>query len=104
MSETKDIVGPILDAFRQCGIFALRMNAGKISKGKRWITLAPAGTPDIVVYPRGQMPLWIECKLPTGKYASDQVDMAIKLTGLGHKVMRITSPDQITSKLLNELR
>ena len=65
MSETSDIVTPTLKAIARLGCIAWRVNSG----GRRGrVTLAPAGTPDIlgVLAPSGRL-FGLEAKLPGGK-------------------------------------
>lgn len=57
MSETSEVTRPLLDALRALGLWAVRMQSGRVkSKGGGWIHLSPAGTPDIIgCFPDGRM-------------------------------------------------
>lgn len=103
MSETSDIVSPILDALKQAGIFAMRMNSGKMRVRGGYVHLCPVGTPDIVIYPCGRVPVWIECKVLSKKLRQSQIEMRVKLKALGHRVVVAFSLDDIIP-LINELR
>ena len=73
MSETSDVVKPILDALEAAGIWATRMQSGKVKVRGGWMRLAPAGTPDIIGYlPDGRL-FGIECKTLSGKEREAQI-------------------------------
>lgn len=73
MSETSEITGPALKALRQCGVWATRMQAGKVKVRGGWMMLSPAGTPDILARPLGRM-CWIETKIGKNGQTPEQID------------------------------
>jgi hypothetical protein len=71
MSETSEVVTPILELLSRVGLTAARMQAGTAHGGK--MRLAPAGWPDIIGYlPDGRM-FAIECKTAEGKASEEQL-------------------------------
>lgn len=95
MAETQDITRPIVDALTQLGIYCLRLNSGKVRVRGGWMTLCPEGTADIVIFPRGRMPVWVETKTKTGKLRTAQVVFADKIIDLGHSYWTIRSLDEM---------
>lgn len=86
MSESK-IQKSIVDAGRQLGLLAIRMNSGIIKKGRRAIHLAPAGTPDLLFPLHGGRCLWVETKTPAGQLSPEQAAMHEQLRQMGHMVL-----------------
>lgn len=89
MSETSDIVTPALKALKRLNVIAWRMNSG----GRRGrVTLAPAGTPDIlgVLAPSGRL-FGLEAKLPGGKPTPVQAEWHARAQGSGVLVATIHS-------------
>lgn len=76
MSETSEVVRPILELLRRFGITATRMQCGRVRVRGGWMHLADEGWPDIVGYlPNGRM-FGIECKTLTGAAREAQVAWA----------------------------
>lgn len=65
MSETSELTGPAIKMLKQMGIWATRLQAGKVRVRGGWMQLCPTGTPDVLCRPSGRV-VWIETKL--GKY------------------------------------
>ena len=103
MAETQDITRPIVDALTQLGIYCLRLNSGKVQVRGGWMKLCPEGTADIVIFPRGRMPVWVETKTKTGKLRTAQIAFADKMADLGHSYWTIRSLDEML-KLAEGLR
>ena len=103
MSERKNITTPILKACIQLGIFAMRVNSGKVKVRGGWVQLAPAGTADIAIYPRDQRPVWVETKIKDGELSDEQCAFADRVADLGHSYWTIQSLEEILP-LLEELR
>lgn len=100
MSETSKITTPIVNALTKAGYFAMRLNSGKVRVRGGYVQLCPVGTPDVVVFPANQPPLWIECKRPDlGKVKNPTVEaqqaFAERVTALGHIHIRATSLDDV---------
>jgi hypothetical protein len=75
MSETSDLITPIMAILKQRGILCFRMQSGRIkSRGGGWMSLSPAGTADILCFsPRGHV-MWIETKALKGRTHKEQRD------------------------------
>ena len=73
MKET-ELSKAIRDALTALGIWNLRIQAGMIQVGKRWIGLSEAGTPDVCLpsYDGKGNSAWLEIKTATGKVSDVQ--------------------------------
>ena len=96
MSESSEITGPLITMIRQMGIFAERMNSGKVKVRGGWMQLHSPGTADILCFPRGRV-VWLETKQPKGHTNKEQIENQAefkrKVEELGHEYYRITSID-----------
>lgn len=104
MSESSEITGPLIEALNQTGGYALRMNAGRVPIGRRWVYLHEEGTADIQFFPRLNLlngvvkVVWIETKDPLGRTkkgrAEKQAEFRAKVEALGHRYILATSVQQ----------
>lgn len=69
MSETSDVVTPILKRLELLGYRPERMQSGALRGGR--VRLAPEGTPDLHVAVEGQC-VYLECKRRDGKVTKEQ--------------------------------
>lgn len=77
---------------RDCIVF--RMNAGRAKKN---VSMAPAGTPDLLVLtPRGRT-YWMEIKTPTGKVSHTQEKFHLELIQRNQNVIVITNVKDLES-------
>lgn len=104
MSETSDVVTPILNALERAGITATRMQAGKVKVRGGWLRLAPAGWPDIIGYlPDGRM-FGIEAKTATGKDREAQLAWAARARANRVLVIKARSPAEAFQLLAPHIR
>ncbi len=89
-----DIQRFCLDALKALGIFAMRLNSGKVKVRGAWMSLCPIGTADIVAYPENSLPVWLEIKQAKGEQRQAQIDFQEKVTNLGHSYYVIKSIDE----------
>jgi hypothetical protein len=104
MSETANITSPIVEALKQMGWMAIRLNSGAARMGKRYIKLCPAGTPDIVAFKSDEPVWWIETKDERdlnrkGETASKQAEFRATVLALGHRHTRATCVDDVLAAL-----
>lgn len=104
MTETADITRPIVDALKQMGWMAIRLNSGTAKKGKYFIKLCPAGTPDIVAFKAGEPVTWVETKAPRdlkrkGDTADAQADFRERVLAINHRHIRATCLDDVLRAL-----
>lgn len=94
MSETSELTGPLLRMIRETGIWATRLQCGRVRVRGGWMYLCPAGTTDILSLPdRG--PTWLETKIPkTGKQTPDQVKFQEIVEGLGMRYVIVRTIDE----------
>lgn len=99
MTETSKLTGPIVDALKKAGYFAMRLNSGSAKRGKYWVQLCPKGTADILVCPPFRPPIWVETKTEDGHTNPEQVlaqqNFAYLVESLGHTYVRATSLDDV---------
>lgn len=100
MTETSEITTPILEALKKAGIFAMRLNSGKVKVRGGWMTLCPEGTADIVVYPEPQSGfydpvIWIETKQADGKHRAAQLKFKDRVMALGHQYLTMRDPKDV---------
>ena len=72
---------------------------GRCKRKGYWLTLAPAGTPDIIGYQDGGRFLGIECKTDEGKLREDQELWLHKAGNRGCQVMVAHSIDEVRGVL-----
>ena len=84
----------IVEALRYAGCWVLRLNSGAIRAGSRPITLAPAGTPDLLVVAPGGRVVFLEVKTSTGRLSAAQRAMHAELTRLGATVAVVRSVEE----------
>lgn len=84
MSETSEITGPLIKMLKEAGVIAIRMQSGKVKVRGGWMMLAPAGTADILCFPRKKPVTWIECKILKGELRLKQEEFRERMTALGH--------------------
>jgi hypothetical protein len=106
MSETRDITGPIMGALKEMGWMALRLNSGTAKKGKYYIKLCPAGTPDIVAFKAGEPVWWVETKKPKEQGGHTNREQIVsqsafreRALALGHRHTQATSLDDVLEAL-----
>lgn len=104
MSETADITKPILEALQQMGWMAIRLNSGVAKKGKYFIKLCPAGTPDIIAFKHGEPTLWVETKAERdlkrkGETAQKQGEFRERVLAMNHRHVRATCLDDVLAAL-----
>ncbi len=92
-----------LDSIRKIGVFCMRINSGKVKVRGGFMQLAPVGTADIVVYPEGKLPCWLEIKQASGEQRLAQIAFQEKVTSLGHSYHVIKSINEVMA-LLPKLR
>lgn len=73
--ETK-LQGEIVCALRALGLITLRLNSGGVPTRRGWVTLQPAGTPDVFVQLRDGRAAWVEVKVDDGRSSEEQRDFA----------------------------
>ena len=73
----------IIEYLKLAGYLVFRMNAGKARSN---ISLAPAGTPDILAVGREGETVWVECKTAKGRANKEQLRMHGELMSRGHTV------------------
>lgn len=79
------LVRRVLDLCRLMGVTAWRSNSGKVEAAHGgWVTLAPAGTPDVlaVLPPHGRL-VGIEAKRPGGRVRPAQREWIARMAALG---------------------
>jgi hypothetical protein len=95
MSSENDIQRAIILALQTIGVFAIRVQAGKVKVRGGWMQLAPAGTPDIyVLVPPSGMSLWLEVKTATGEERESQLAFATKARARGARVETVRTPQE----------
>lgn len=72
----------------------IRINAGKVRVGSRYIRLAPKGMPDIQAIGKYRT-YWVETKKPGEKLRPDQEKMIQLLRDRGHEVVVATCIDDL---------
>ena len=103
MSETSQVTKPIVDALNQMGHFAMRLNAGKVRIGRRYLQLLPAGTADILCFTRQGTVLWLETKKAGNRTNREQIEaqgaFKSKVEAFGHTYARVESLDDALTAL-----
>lgn len=103
MSEGSEVLGPIMRELDRRGIFYLRNQSGKVKVRGGWMSLAPEGTADLVIFPDGQLPIWVECKLKgnsTRKTRREaQAKFGADVRALGHTAIHATCLDDVLAVL-----
>ena len=106
MSETNQITGPILKALEQMGWMAMRLNSGVAKKGKYFIKLCPAGTPDIIAFKAGEPVWWVETKKPKDQGGHTNREQVVtqsqfreRALALGHRHTQATCLDDVLRDL-----
>lgn len=74
----------------------IKMNSGYIRAN---VKLAPPGTPDLLAIGYGLL-FWVEVKQIGGKLRESQIDMGLKLSKRGQKVLVADSLDKVKDYLL----
>lgn len=88
MTES-EIQRAIVEALDRIGVVAVRVQSGKASVRGGWLSLAPPGTPDLVlVAPPG----WLECKSPKGLVSPAQRRWHRLARASGARVAVVRSP------------
>jgi len=100
-SETQ-IQKEIKDYLEACNFLVLRMNAGVVKKGRRYIHLAESGTPDLLAI--GIVNIWFEVKRPGEKPSDDQIEMIHKLEKRGERVHVVCSVDDVRDIIRASIR
>ncbi len=93
MSETSELTGPLVKMLTQAGVTAIRMQSGKVRVRGGWMMLAPAGTADILCFPRGKV-VWLETKTLKGELRQAQEAFRDRVMQMGHKYFVIRSIDE----------
>jgi hypothetical protein len=91
-----------LEVLRTYGIFHMRLNSGVVKTRGAWVHLCPAGTADILTFPRERPPFWLEIKQLKGEQHAKQEEFQARVTALGHGYAVINSQmamDAIVHKL-----
>ena len=105
MSEGKKVLGPIMKYLDRLGIFYLRNQSGRVKVRGGWMNLAPQGTADLVIFPDGKLPIWVECKVTGNKTSKErqqsQAEFAETVRRLGHTAIQATCLDDVLA-VLNE--
>lgn len=100
MSES-DIQRQIVDALRAVGGYPIRIQSGRVKVARGWMTLAPAGTPDVLVLlPRGRC-LWLEVKDAKGRLRASQEAWRANVSRLGQLVATVRSPQEAVRAYLD---
>ncbi len=95
MTESQ-IQKQITDALKDAGYTVFRMQSGMVKGASgRFMRLCPAGTPDLLVVRSFGQVLWIEVKVPGGKFKPAQEPMIEKLRDMGHDVLVAHSLDDV---------
>ncbi len=94
MSETSELTGPLVKMLTQAGVTAIRMQSGKVRVRGGWMMLAPAGTADILCFPRRKPVTWIETKTLKGELREKQKEFRDHMTQLGHRYIVARSIDE----------
>ena len=94
MNETSEVTGPAIAALRQCGVWATRLQSGKVRVRGGWMMLCPAGTPDILARPHGRM-AWIETKIGKNGLSAEQIDFQRMATEWGDEYHVCRSIDNV---------
>lgn len=102
MSEG-EIQSEILQALKRVGIQAMRINSGMAKVRGGWLQLAPEGTADLIVFPRGKCPVWLEIKSEKGKQGEAQREFETNVRNLGHGYFVLRGLDDLMP-LLKEMR
>ena len=85
MSETREVTNPLVKMLNQAGIFAMRLNSGKVKVKGGWMHLCPSGTADIIAFPKHKPITWVETKLEKGKQRPEQKTFQEVVESLGHR-------------------
>ena len=99
----RDIQKQVMDMLEQCGIFAIRLNSGKVPVRGGYMTLCPIGTGDIIVFPPMSTPVWLEIKQLKGIQQQEQIKFQAKTADYGHDYYIVRSLDDI-KPFINEWR
>ena len=98
MSETSELTGPAIKAIKQCGVWATRMQAGRVKVRGGWMVLCPSGTPDILARPQGRI-CWIETKIGKNGQTPEQIDFQRMSKEWGDEYYLCRSLDDVLSVL-----
>ncbi len=79
MTSETDISRGIIEALRATGWRVIRVNSGKVKVSGGYMQLAPAGTPDLLVFGKVSSDGraiwgWLESKMPIGKLSEKQIE------------------------------
>jgi hypothetical protein len=95
MTES-EIQKQIVDFLKLSGCLVFRMNAGKRQNN---MTLAPAGTPDLMAITRCGDTIWLEVKTETGKLRETQEKMIAELVNRFQAVYLVRSVEDVKKSL-----
>lgn len=98
MSETRELTGPLVRMYRQAGALAFRMQSGQVKVRGAWMHLCPAGTADVLVFPRNLPVTWVETKQAGASTAKERVqaqaEFAEQVRAMGHRYLKVRSIDE----------
>lgn len=83
-----------------------RINSGKININGRWIQMAQAGTPDLVVYLNHNSIcyiLWFECKSETGIQTYEQHEFEYKFKNLNNVIYEVIRDSKQIDKTIDRI-
>lgn len=92
-------------------VWCLRMNVGSMSgshAGKKWfVRFGEAGQADLLAFPYGCHPVWIEIKQEKGKQSGLQKSFEAKVREEGHYYFLVRSLDELVEQfnlnIVNEI-
>lgn len=89
-----EIKREITGALEACGAIVIRVNAGKVRVGSRYIQLGPKKIPDIYAIGKFRK-YWVEVKRPGEEPTDGQKEMIQILRDRGEEVVVATSIDDL---------
>lgn len=99
----REIQKAIAEYLKARGVLAFRMQTGatvSTYKGRtRLIRYGIPGMADILCFPKGQPPCWIECKSDKGKLSTDQAVFGRLVESEGHRYIVARSVEDVMEEL-----
>ncbi len=99
----REIQKAIAEYLKVRGVLAFRMNTGGMfgeHKGKRWaVRFGTPGMADILAFPQGKPPLWIEVKSAEGTQSTFQRGFEMMVTRENHRYIVARSIEDVMKEL-----
>lgn len=89
------VLGSVLDFLLAVRILAFRMQSGVAKFGPRIVRFGVVGMADVLAFPAGRPPLWIECKARDGRQSHEQKIFQKIVEDEGHGYILARSIDDV---------